>query len=217
MTYGPAYPKINTVFKRDDKNRIIVGQYSQPEFAYLRNNEWLWTEKVDGTNIRLHWDGEKVTIGGRTDNANLPQQLVTNLQPLVTDTALWASVFPDSPDVTVYGEGYGAKIQSGGYYRPDQQLIVFDVRVGRWWLRYGDVEKVAKDLGLETVPFYMIDTLETATTMTANGALKSDWPNAPIEGLVGIPLVGLHDRTGQRIMAKLKVKDFANVSPEGLE
>ena len=153
MTYGPAYPKINTVFKRDEKNRIIVGQYSQPEFQYLRNNEWLWTEKVDGTNIRLHWDGETVTIGGRTDNASLPQQLVANLQYLVTNPSLWAAVFGDANDVTVYGEGYGAKIQSGGYYRPDQQLIVFDVRIGRWWLRYGDVEKVAKDLGLETVPF----------------------------------------------------------------
>lgn len=48
------YHKINTLFKRDEKNLIIEGDYSCPEFAYLAENEWTWTEKVDGTNIRVN-------------------------------------------------------------------------------------------------------------------------------------------------------------------
>ena len=52
-------------------------------------------------------------------------------------------MFPDANDVTVYGEGYGAKIQSGGMYRQDQAVIVFDVRVGPWWLSDENVADVA--------------------------------------------------------------------------
>ena len=63
MIFGPEYPKIQTLFKRDDRNVIIEGDWSVPEFAYLADKPWRWTEKVDGTNIRLHWDGRKVTSG----------------------------------------------------------------------------------------------------------------------------------------------------------
>ena len=45
-----------TVFKRDmatNMKTLLEGQYSEPAFAFLRDNEWVWTEKVDGTNIRV--------------------------------------------------------------------------------------------------------------------------------------------------------------------
>ena len=87
MTFGPTYPKIDTVFKRDAARRFIIipGDYSTPEFEYLADTPWGWTEKVDGTNIRLHWDGSEVTIGGRTDNAQVPSPLVANLRPLLPE------------------------------------------------------------------------------------------------------------------------------------
>ena len=50
------YHKIHTVFKRDPANKyrtLLMGEYSHPEFAYLRYNDWVFTEKVDGTNIRI--------------------------------------------------------------------------------------------------------------------------------------------------------------------
>lgn len=143
--FGPKYPKIQTLWKRDERNVVVPGDWSTPELEYLADKPWRWTEKVDGTNIRLHWDGERVTVGGRTDNAQVPSPLVANLAPQL-DADLWRSVFPDANDVTLYGEGYGAKIQSGGMYRPDQALIVFDVLVDRWWLLPDNVEDVAKNL-----------------------------------------------------------------------
>lgn len=64
------YHKINTIFKRDPETRnktLLEGQYSVPEFEYLANNKWIFTEKIDGTNIRVMWDGKKVTFGGKTE------------------------------------------------------------------------------------------------------------------------------------------------------
>lgn len=205
--FGPAYPKINTLWKRDERNVVVPGDWSCEEFRYLYDKPWLWTEKVDGTNIRVHWDGSTVTIGGRTDNAQVPATLVANLG-FLTEPDLWQAAFPDADDVTVYGEGYGAKIQSGGQYRPDQSLVVFDVMVGRWWLDRPAVEDVASKLGLDVVPVVGEFTPQVAWYRTTQGDYASAWPDARIEGLVGRPIIDLFSRRGERIMVKVKVKDY---------
>ena len=78
------YHKINTIFKRDMANRgkIIEGEYSAPEIEYLKDNVWTWTEKVDGTNIRVMWDGKNVIFGGKTEAASIPSFLVNQLNEL---------------------------------------------------------------------------------------------------------------------------------------
>jgi hypothetical protein len=216
MTFGPEYTKIQTAFKRDERNVIIPGAWTLPEFAYLADKPWRWTEKVDGTNIRLHWNGSEVTIGGRTDNAQVPATLVANLAPFV-DPVPWKAAFPDADDVTVYGEGYGARIQSGGMYRQDQALILFDVLVGRWWLQDEDVADVASKLSLDVVP--RIGTplsLETAWESVIEGVFTSAWNGARIEGIVGRPAVDLFNRKGDRIIVKMKVKDWADYQRRSL-
>lgn len=214
--FGPEYPKIQTLFKRDGRNVVSPGEWSVPEFEYLADKPWRWTEKVDGTNIRLHWDGVTVTVGGRTDTAQLPALLMDNIRPLLAPD-LWHKAFPDGEDVTVYGEGYGAKIQSGGQYRPDQAVIVFDVLVGRWWLQDDDVTDVADKLGFDVVPIWPETlSLREAWYSIAQGSLHSAWPDARIEGLVGRPLVDLFNRRGERVMAKAKVKDWQDYKRRGL-
>lgn len=213
--FGPEYHKINTLFKRDERNVIVPWDWALPEFDYLADCPWRWTEKVDGTNIRVHWDGERVVIGGRTDNAQVPTFLLAALADLTTNAALWAATFPESLDVTLYGEGYGPKIQSGGQYRSDPALILFDVKVGPWWLRPDDVLDVATKLGLDMVPETGSWTLRDAVEVVQGGQLPSHWPNARIEGLVGTPMVDLFDRSGHRIIAKIKGKDFADLARRG--
>ena len=66
------YHKIQTVFKRDPDNNfktLLMGEYSLPEFEYLKDNKWVFTEKVDGTNIRVIWDGKDIFFKGKTDKA----------------------------------------------------------------------------------------------------------------------------------------------------
>jgi hypothetical protein len=212
--FGPDYTKINTAFMRDEQTIIVPGEWALPEFAYLADQPWRWTEKVDGTNMRLHWNGSRVTVGGRTADAMLPAALVARLGP-VTDAALWRSVFPDADDVTVYGEGYGVGIRSGGMYRPDQAFIVFDVLVGRWWLSPENVADVADKLGLDVVPLVGQFTLNEAWKAITDGSLASRWEGARIEGLVGRPLVDLFNRKGDRVIVKMKAADWADYQKRG--
>ena len=47
-----SYPKIQTLWKRDkEMGKVIEGELSKPEFDNIKN--WLVTEKIDGTNIRI--------------------------------------------------------------------------------------------------------------------------------------------------------------------
>ena len=204
------YHKIETCFVRDEKtHRVIVGQWRLPEFSYLAMNNWTWTEKVDGTNIRVIWNNETktVTIGGKTDNAQIPAFLANRLADMFF-AARMVEAFPDT-SVCLYGEGYGAKIQKGGgNYRQDQSFVLFDVRVGEWWLKREDLENVAKKLGIDCVPIIATGSLTDAAGFVAAG-FQSTWGDFKAEGLVCRPAVELQTRGGHRIITKIKTRDFA--------
>lgn len=208
------YHKIQTLFKRDMTNKrkaVIEGQWTLPEFEYLAGNVWSFTEKVDGTNIRVIFENGGVTFGGRADDSQIPAKLVTRLNerflPLATK---FAEVFSDGSAV-LYGEGYGDKIQKGGgMYRPDQDFVLFDVRVGPWWLQRADVDDVAQKLGLDVVPVIGEGTLHDAVAWAKSG-IQSTWGNFQAEGIVARPKTELMTRAGQRLIAKIKCRDFADV------
>lgn len=202
------YHKIKSVYKRDDKtHKFIEGQFSLPEFEYLKDCKWIWTEKIDGTNIRITLSNGQMKIDGKTDNAQIPAFLYRRLEELFKLEQL-QSVFPDG-EAILYGEGYGAKIQKGGgLYLPDSvDFILFDVRIGDWWLRREDVEDIAAKLNLKIVPVTGRDTLKTAIEVVRTG-IPSLIANCPAEGLVLRPEVELKTRRGDRIITKIKTKDF---------
>lgn len=213
------YHKIDTVFKRDpatNMKSLVIGDYAQDAFAYLAGNEWVFTEKVDGTNIRVmcppyHEDGKQygISFGGKTDAASIPAFLVEKLQMrFLTDKqrACLAAIFPDGG--CLYGEGYGAKIQKGGgNYRKDQDFVLFDVKVGDWWLQRDAIEDVATKLGLDVVPIIGRGTLQNMVA-TAREGFPSAWGPFQAEGIVARPAVELKTRAGHRIITKIKHKDF---------
>ena len=207
------YHKIQSIFKRDmtsKRKTLIEGDWTLPEFEYLANNVWVFTEKVDGTNIRVIFKDGGVTFGGRTDDAQIPAQLVTRLNerflPLATKLG---EVFANGSAV-LYGEGYGAKIQKvGGNYRSDQDFVLFDVKVGEWWLQRADVEDVAANLGLDVVPIIGEGTLHDAVAKAKTG-IRSTWGDFQAEGIVARPKTELKTRSGHRLIAKIKCRDFAD-------
>lgn len=226
--FGPEYPKINSLFKRDTAikgNPVSEWQWATPEFELLKDVPWYWTQKIDGTNTRLHWDGQTVTLGGRSDNAQIPVHLVEAVRNLgLFKDGIWGSKWPPEPNdgsavsVTVYGEGYGPKIQKGGgLYGTCVSFIVFDVRVGPWWLSPEDVRNVANDFGLEVVPeFGTFTPVEAWNLVKEEKLVSTRFPAAPMEGLVGKPAVPLFDRKGSRIIAKTKNRDWAELQRLGL-
>jgi hypothetical protein len=200
------YHKIHSVYKREPtgKRHLIEGQWSLPEFEYLANNQWDWTEKVDGTNIRVIRTETGVRYAGRTDNAQLPAKLLDRLKERFEDN----SAFLDLPyGSCLYGEGYGAKIQKGGNYRPDQDFVLFDVLIGYTWLTQSSVVQVADELKIDVVPMVAYGTLYEAIE-AVKGGIQSFWGDFIAEGLVCRPSIELISRTGERIITKIKHKDF---------
>jgi hypothetical protein len=228
------YPKIQSIYKRDeDTHKFIEGQWSLPEFEYLANNQWVWTEKVDGTNIRVIWhpcnvDGiisdssldssfhysSRIEFKGKTDNSDIPKFLLTKLGEMFTVEKMRV-LFPDTP-VCLYGEGYGARIQKGGgnYIPTGVSFVLIDVKIGEWWLKREDIEKIAQDLDIKVVPIWIETTISEAIEIVKMG-FTSTWSvsgrvfNA--EGLVGKPKIEMRNRSGNRIITKLKHKDFLKV------
>lgn len=219
------YQKINTIYKRDQgTNKLLIGEWSLPEFEYLKDCKWRAEEKIDGTNIQIRFNGQSVEIGGRTEKANIPLFLLKKLKVMFTVSNL-RKVFPpecvedmEIPyiDVILYGEGYGAKIQKGGgrYIKNDINFILFDVKIDRWWLKRDAVEQIASALGIKVVPVIGYMSIPEAEEYVRNGFISqiAEDPTYEAEGLVLKTDLGLLDRSGQRILTKIKTRDFQNLN-----
>jgi len=112
----------------------------------------------------------------------------------------------------LYGEGYGPKIQKGGgNYRQDQDFVLFDIKIGDWWLQRTDVEDIARKLNIDIVPIIGIGTLPDMVQKVRNG-FNSAWSTTKLtfkaEGIVARPEVELKTRSGHRVITKIKHKDF---------
>ena len=205
------YPKIETLFTRDEKTfKVIPTELRNKCYSLIKF--WEFTEKIDGTNIRIMWDGQKLTFGGRTDKADIPAPLVQHLMETVSIEKLQEK-FGDT-DVIIYGEGYGGKIQKGSFYSKEQKFIVFDILVDRkWWLSWENIVDISDFLGLKTVPYAGTMTLEEGVELVRRGfnsvlALEQTGEKRLAEGVVGRTAETLYDKRGRRLIIKLKTKDF---------
>ena len=205
------YEKIDTLYLRDEKTKKLVeGKYRSETVEMLKDIDWEFTEKIDGTNIRIYWDGHKVQYFGRTEKAQIPSQLMNRLIELFggdKNEEIFEQKFGDMP-VMLIGEGYGAKIQGcGSLYRKDNDFILFDVFIGGNYQPRESVKGIAESFGIDVVPTIMIGKLQDGIDYVKSKP-KSKIGTADSEGLVARPLQELRDRCGHRIIIKLKVKDF---------
>lgn len=206
------YTKIPNIYKREEfgKNRLIEGEYSSDELAYLADCEWVWTEKVDGTNVRIIWDGYRVSFAGRTDKAQMPPTLMKRLEELFggpDKEELFEQNFGTNP-VILFGEGFGEKIQKGGGLYGPVDFILFDVFCGMW-LKRDAVDDIAGKFGIRVVPIVGTGNLSDAVEYIRKHP-KSMLRDAELEGIVCRPKYELAGRCGNRIIVKIKYRDFPN-------
>lgn len=62
MEIKTEYLKIPTVNKRaeDGTKKLIENEWRDETLQYLSSLPFYWQEKIDGTNIRVIWDGFKI-------------------------------------------------------------------------------------------------------------------------------------------------------------
>ena len=204
------YQKIQSLYKRDKSKKIIIDDYSTDELKYLSNNIWEFTEKINGTNICIKWDGSKIRFG------NLDQQIPSKLINFCMDTIfqqedLFNEVFSKPKEIVeIYFEGYGKGIQEpdGSKYLSDKNsLILFDINVDGWWLSYDNCRNICDGFMWSIVPLLGTGTLVDLKNIVQKG-FKSEIGNLIAEGIVAKPIVPLNTKKGERIITKLKYLDF---------
>lgn len=209
------YEKIETIFARDleGTKKLMFNVFCDPTTEYLAGNDWEWTEKVDGTNVRVYWDGHAVSFGGRTDNASIPATLVNKLNILFggeVNAQIFEQTFGEK-EVILFGEGYGKGILKAGssYISNDVGFILFDVLIGNNYQEREWVEATAKAFGVPAVPVVGHGTLYEAVEYVKShpNSTIAEKPVA-MEGIVCRPKVELRDRRGNRIIVKIKWNDF---------
>lgn len=208
------YPKIQTLYKRDSETfKVKPDSLRCPEFGLVKR--WLITEKIDGRNHRiiLHPDGN-VEHRRRTDRAQFSKHMIQAYTELVDEDLVRATFDANTP-VVIYGELYGPKIQGGGKYRDDIGLSIFDVKVADWWLNWDNIVDIATSLNLGYAPLLVEESGfptckdELLDLFTAEGSsLVARNPGVMPEGVVARTDPLLFDRSGNRVMWKLKVKDW---------
>jgi len=213
------YHKIETLFQRDigGTKKLIEGKYRNETLEFLKDLPFAWSEKLDGANIRVHWDGHKIEFGGRTDKAQIPADLVNKLNEYFggeTNAQLFEQTFGER-DVILFGEGYGAKINGGGTYMEDGKsvdFIMFDLKIGANYQPRESVEECAKTFGVQTVPIVGQGTLDEAVRFVKSHPMSQIGPGThEMEGVVCRPLIELNDRCHNRVIVKIKWEDFKDL------
>ena len=189
-----------------------------------------------------------VEYKGKTDNAVLPKMLEDFMKTTYTPDVIfnglgikefvpvseffehnWLALDEKSkeaiPDInrvpkmyTIYGEGYGAKIQACGsqYLKDSNKVIGFDVKVtsnngDELYLLSKNRDEIINKMGMPIVPTIGYFTIQEAINYVKRGFVSHVAENNKgfiAEGLVCKSPVGLKNRQGQRIIFKVKTCDW---------
>lgn len=226
------YPKIQTLYNRDENFKVNIDEFRWKEFEMIQF--WDIYEKVDGRNVRLLVEPTKITsgkksypsyrmyYGGRKVRSTFSVKEHDCLKDLVSKSVLEEVFIPYIPaQYVIFGELYGVGVQSGGNYRPDLTFKVFDIFVldeknvyGGWWLEREDMMELSASLGLDVVPFmgqYTVDDVYDfliGEPTSIISEMEGGNPEYIMEGVVARSSPMLFTRRGERVMWKLKCKDF---------
>lgn len=215
------YHKIDSLYKRNEKGKIIEGSFVNETFEELYNSNYRfeYTEKVDGTNIRVVVTKAKedsafyVEFKGRTDEAVISNHLLAKLNSIFNDV-VWSKVFDweRCSEVILYGEGFGHNIQKCGdrYNSKDTDFILFDVMIDGTFMKSEFVTNTAKSLNIKRVPILGYGSLRDIELFVKfkHYSRVSEDSLLLMEGVVCRPIGDIKDRSGNRIITKIKHKDY---------
>ena len=208
-----------------DGTNMRIEVTKRPE--YVRGGDYAHEE--DRGVLGVYFD---VRYAGKTDNAQIPPKLLKHMEEKYPKEKVLAALglkeyiphnewesdhnwltYEQIPNIyTIYGEGYGEGIQSGGWYiKGGNEFIVFDVKVNDIYLLTTVRDEIATKLGAPIVPLIGYFTLDEAIDYVRKGFRSkiAENPDAKMaEGLVLRPAFGLKNRMGKRLIVKVKYEDF---------
>ncbi len=206
-------------YKKIEVLDVVISE-RQDKYQYdltIKDNSNYFANRVlvHNTNIRILVYPDRFLIRGKTDNASIPTFLLEKINSMITIEKL-LEIFPSKenepyPEIALYSEGVGVKIQKGGGMYTDNNgvdLILFDVKIGNWWLKRDVVKNIASSLKMRCATEVFKGTLPEAVDLVKKGLYSQYDPSKFAEGLVLRPEIELYTRSGDRIITKVKHKDF---------
>lgn len=182
--------------------------YKDPSMLLFR--ECYALEKVHGTSAHITWKDNQLHLSPGAASIHAFRMCFDTeaLQNKISSLGL--------PEVTIYGEAYGGKMQGMSHHYGEQmRFIVFDVRYGeQQWLTVPEMDKVATFLGLEVVPWQKIP-----ATLEAFDAARDAPSEVSVrrgittpcerEGIVLRPLIEVINNIGERVIAKHRIEKYS--------
>jgi len=233
LVMGKKYPKMQNLYARCSDveykgtkkwMKYNTNEFKVPAFGYVTDG-WVYTEKIDGMNIRIKLKRVNGHIEwklcGRTDKADIPQDLLINVETMLTGVAdvLYEQLMQGS--LTLYGEGYGPGIQKGGGdYRSEKGFVLFDVFVHTYdgetdgfFMPWSSMCMWAEDVGLDVVKERYSDAdPDELDVVVRNGFHSYMHCDKMAEGIIARQrdhdLYFYDSGSMKRLMFKLKTKDF---------
>lgn len=212
------YQKIPTLYKFNNETKRYTSVIFDENVEYLKKLTWLVSEKIDGTNIRVFYDGHRVCWSGRTDKSTLPKEIEQLLQNTFGESEIIFEQLFGEKEVLLFMECYGGKIQ-GGAYGGQERLIGFDVMVNGSYLDKRTIAPIFEKFGVPTIGFMEIQGLQWIIDEVKDAAKRPNYyiseyckkGTTTIEGFVCVPACRLYDNKGKRIIVKIKVCDLAKM------
>lgn len=221
------YPKIETLFDRNKDFVVDPGRWRRRDFPVI--SQWEIYEKIDGTNIRIHYipsetmsDG--TVVGGIVNfysrnsdepNVNIPPVVLKFLRELFDYDRISKLLFTET---ILFGEAFGGKIQGmSKLYGTSPRFALFDVIQYGYWQSRDVVFGKSVDLEVEMAPLLgvigSVELLNPYARVLGDYAsvskLASTSQSHRPEGVILHPRgCVLQNGYGERVIAKLKWVDF---------
>lgn len=146
----------------------------------------------------------------------IPNHLLAKLDSIFNDVG-WNKVFDweRCSEVILYGEGFGHKIQGIGdrYNSKDTDFILFDVMIDGIFMKSEFVTNTATALNIKRAPVLGYGSLKDIEEFVKfkHYSRVSEDSLLPMEGVVCRPIGDIKDRSGNRIIVKIKLKIISKI------
>jgi hypothetical protein len=229
------YPKIETLFVRDDKHKVI-NQLRVNDFDNIKN--CIITEKIDGTNAQIvlsvNYDTLDIKVRFCSRETEIEKKDVmyiagTCMKRLKIDKIAefyhneialnqkTGVIKENATEMRLFGEVYGAGINKGGLYSKEKDFRLFDIQIGDHFASYDNICAITERLEIKVVPIIYqgpigdlldYEKLKGFLEKFQTRIIGEDGTGGLAEGIVIRPEPLLLNRFGERIIIKIKRSDF---------
>lgn len=193
---------------RTHKRKLTLRTFRNDLLNYLKDTTWTFKRKLNGENIRVYWDGEQALWNGKTDKFQCSPEFSKYMNETFLEE-LFEEYFGRDKYVYLFGEHMGPKSQGNELGLDKSEFVLYDVFTGNSWLGKKEIISIARIFGIRSCYDFMnFEKEEEEGTLCelVDKVARGDFSN--YEGIVATPKVECRYENGDRVIVKIKNKDY---------